>query len=160
MANRTHNDSLWHPLHTKEGDEISMFWGPCLQSSISRLSFSFLALFFCYAVSSCVYDHNHPYLVSERLLLAENEAFPLPAESSGAPADSSGYTLRCSGDLTCGHFRGRRGEAEKPKNERSLRSGTGRSITVPIPAGNFERALRRHFAVHFQTQCIVGKILS
>ena len=72
------NDSLWHPLHTKEGDEISMFWGPCLQSSISRLSFSFLALFFCYAVSSCVYDHNHPYLVSERLFLAENEAFPYP----------------------------------------------------------------------------------
>ena len=53
-----------------------MFWGLCLQSSISRLSFSFLALFFCYAVSSCVYDHNHPYLVSERLCLAENEAFP------------------------------------------------------------------------------------
>ena len=42
----THNDSLWHPLHAKEGDEISMFWGRCLQSSISRLSFSFLALFF------------------------------------------------------------------------------------------------------------------
>ena len=71
-----HNDSLWHPFHTKEGDEISMFWWPCLQSSISTLSFSFLALFFCYAVSSCVYDHNHPYLVSERLFLAENKAFP------------------------------------------------------------------------------------
>ena len=71
-----HNDSLWHPLHTKAGDEISMFWGPCLQSSISTLSFSFWALFFCYAVSSCVYDHNHPYLVSERLFLAENKAFP------------------------------------------------------------------------------------
>ena len=71
-----HNDSLWPPLHTKEGDEISIFWGPCLQSSISTLSFSFLALFFCYAVSSCVYDHNHPYLVSERLFLAENKAFP------------------------------------------------------------------------------------
>ena len=41
-----HNDSLWHPLNTKEGDEISMFYGPCLQSSISTLSFSFLALFF------------------------------------------------------------------------------------------------------------------
>ena len=71
----THNDSLWHPFHTKEGDEISMFWGPCLQSSISTLSFSFFALFFCYAFSSCVYDHNHPYLVSERLFLAENKAF-------------------------------------------------------------------------------------
>ena len=53
-----------------------MFWGPCLQSSISTLSFSFLALCFCYAVSSCVYDHNHPYLVSERFFLAENKAFP------------------------------------------------------------------------------------
>ena len=41
-----HNDSLWHPLHTKEGDEISLFGGPCLQSSISTFSFSFLALFF------------------------------------------------------------------------------------------------------------------
>ena len=56
--------------------KISLFWGPCLQRSISTLSFSFLALFFCYAVSSCVYDPNHPYLVSERLFLAENKAFP------------------------------------------------------------------------------------
>ena len=53
-----------------------------------------------------------------------------------------------------------RPKPEKPKNERSLRSGTGRSITVPIPAGNFERALRRHFSLDFQTQYIVGKILS
>ena len=73
---RKHNDSLWDPLHTKEGDEISMFWGPCLPSSISTLSFGFFALFFCYTISSCVYDHNHPYLVSERLFLAENKAFP------------------------------------------------------------------------------------
>ena len=80
-----HNDSLWHPLHTKEGDGIFMFWGPCLQSSISRLSFSFLALFFCYAVSSCVYDHDHPYLVSERLFLAENEAFPYLRQGSKNP---------------------------------------------------------------------------
>ena len=47
------------------------------------LSFSFLALFFCYAVSSCVYDHNHPYLVSDR-----EQGFSVPAESSGAPAES------------------------------------------------------------------------
>ena len=71
-----HNDSLWHPLHTKEGDEISMFWRPCLQSSISTLSFSFLGLFFSCAVSSCVYEYNHPYLVSELLFLAENKALP------------------------------------------------------------------------------------
>ena len=46
----------------------------------SELNFNaFFPLFgalFCYAVSSCVYDHNHPYLVSERLFLAENKAFP------------------------------------------------------------------------------------
>ena len=160
LADVSHNDSLWHPLHTKEGDEISMFWGPCLQSSILRLSFSFLGLFFCYAVSSCVYDHNHPYLVSEASFPCRERGFSVPAESSGAPAESSGYTLRCSGDLTCGHFRGRRGEAEKPKNERGLRSGTSRSIAVPIPAGKVERALRRHFSIDFQTQYIVGKILS
>ena len=41
--------------------------------------------------------------------------FSLPAESSGAPAESSGYTLKCRGDLSCGHFRGCRDEAEKPK---------------------------------------------
>ena len=44
-------------------------------------------------------------------------------------------------------FCGRRGEAEKPKNERSLRSGTGRSINVPIPAGN----LNGHCGVIFQS---------
>ena len=71
-----HSDSLWHLLHTREGDEISMFLVPCLQSSSSTLSFRFFALFFCDAVSSCVYDHNHPCLVSERLFLAENKAFP------------------------------------------------------------------------------------
>ena len=50
--------------------------------------------------------------------------------------------------------------SREAQTERSLRSGTGRSITGPIPAGNFERALRRHFLVDFQTQYIVGKILS
>ena len=55
---------------------MSMFWRLCLQSSISTLSFSFLALFSSYAVSSCVYEYNHPYIVFERLFLAENKAFP------------------------------------------------------------------------------------
>ena len=50
--------------------------------------------------------------------------------------------------------------SREAQNELSLRSGTGRSITVPIPVGNFERALLRHFSVDFQTQYIVGKILS
>ena len=37
--------------------------------------FQLLAPCFCYAVGSCVYDHNHPYLVSERLFLAETRLF-------------------------------------------------------------------------------------
>ena len=139
-----HSDSLWHPFHTKADDEISTFLVRCLQSSISTVSFNFLALFFCYAVSSCVYDQNHLHLVSERLFLAENKAFPYLRRALAHPPRALAI-LRCSGDLTCGHFRGRCGEAEKPKNQRSLRLVTGRSINEPIPAGNFERALRRHF---------------
>ena len=135
---------------------------PCLQSSISTLSFSFLALLFCYAVSSCVYDHNHPYLVSERLFLAENKAFRTCGELWRTRRRA--LAILCfeySGDLTCGHFCGRRGEAKKPRQKiSSLRLGTGPSITVPISVGNFERALRRHFSVEFQTQFIIGKILS
>ena len=53
---------------------------PCFGALSSELNFkTFFQLFgalFCCAVSSCVYDHNHPYLVSERLFLVENEAFP------------------------------------------------------------------------------------
>ena len=45
----------------------------------------------------------------------KEEGFSVPAESSGAPAESSGYTLKYSGDLTCGHFRGRRSEAGEQK---------------------------------------------
>ena len=54
---------------------------PCFGGLVFRAQFqhfpsAFWRSFFCYAVSSCVYDHNHPYLVSERLFLAENKAFP------------------------------------------------------------------------------------
>ena len=120
-----HRDSLWHPLHTKEGDELPMFLVPCLQSSISTHSFSSffamqLALVFMITTTSTL---------SLSIFPCREQGFSIPAENSGAPAESSGYTLRCRGDLTCGHFRSRRGEAEKPKNQRSLRLVTGRSIT-------------------------------
>ena len=54
---------------------------PCFGGLVFRAQFqdflsAFWRSFFCYAVSFCVYDHNHPYLVSERFFLAENEAFP------------------------------------------------------------------------------------
>ena len=40
-----------------------------------NIFFQLFGALFCCAVSSCVYDHNHPYFVSERLFLAENKAF-------------------------------------------------------------------------------------
>ena len=139
-----------HPLHTKEGEEISMFLVPCLQSSISTLFSAFWCSFFAIQLALVsMITITLPCLWAS--FAYRGQSFSVPAESSGAPAESSGYTLRFSGDLTCGHFRGRRGEAEKPKNQRSLHSGTGRSITVPISAGNFERALWRHLSVDFQT---------
>ena len=70
-----HSGSVQHPLHTKEGDEISMFLVLSLGLNFNMF-WIFLAHSFCYAVSSCVYDPSHPYLVSECLFLAENQAFP------------------------------------------------------------------------------------
>ena len=52
---------------------------PCFGGLVFRAQFQhFLSAFWrsFFAVSYCVYDHNHPYLVSERLFLAENKAFP------------------------------------------------------------------------------------
>ena len=60
-------------------------------------------------------DQYHVLADSERPFLAEKPGLSVPAESSGAPAKSSGYTFRCSGDLTCGHSRGCRDEAETPQ---------------------------------------------
>ena len=55
----------------------------------------------------------------------------VPAETKGAPVETKGYTLRCSGDLLCGYLRGCRGEEEKPELERVVVNSlwTGRSIT-------------------------------
>ena len=47
----------------------------------------------------------------------------VPAESKGAPTESKGYTLRCSGDFLCGYLRGCRGEEEKPDLERVVVKG-------------------------------------
>ena len=45
----------------------------------------FFAQFFCYAVSSCVYDLSHPYLVSECLFPAGNKASPYPRRLRAHP---------------------------------------------------------------------------
>ena len=54
---------------------------PCFGGLVFRAQFqhflsAFWRSFFSCAVSSCVYEYNHPYLVSERLFLAENKALP------------------------------------------------------------------------------------
>ena len=46
--------------------------------------------------------------------LQRTRCFRTP-ESKGAPAESKGYTLRCSSDLLCGYLCGCRGEEEKPE---------------------------------------------
>ena len=58
-------------------------------NTFSTLSGSFLATFFCCAVSSCVYDRNHPYRVSERLFLADNKAFPYPRRAGAILWDAA-----------------------------------------------------------------------
>ena len=76
-GNKIHSGSTLAPLACK-GDGITMFLVPCLQDSVSTLSGSFFAIFLCRAVSSCVYNQNHRYLVSERHFLAENKDSPYP----------------------------------------------------------------------------------
>ena len=42
----SHNDSLWHPLHTKEGDEISMFGGLVFRAQFQHFLSAFWRSFF------------------------------------------------------------------------------------------------------------------
>ena len=50
--------------------------------------------------------------------------------------------------------------SREAQNQLSFSLWIGRLITVPIPAGKFERVLVRHFSVDFQTEYIVGRTLS
>ena len=97
--------------------------GPCLQSSISTLSFSFLALFFSMQLATVSMSTLTPTLSPSVFSLQRTGLFRTCGELWRTRGELWLYSLRCSGDLTCGHFRGRRGEAEKPKNQRSLSLG-------------------------------------
>ena len=150
-----------------------MFLVPSLQDSVSTLSGSFLAFFFCCAVWSCVYDHIHPYLVSERIFLAENKAFPYPRRA-GAHPRWAGAHPRWAG----AHPR-RAGAilwdaaatwpvvifvAVAPKQRSQKLSVSWLTLyelidRLPVSTGNFGRALQRHFSVDFQTQDVNGKII-
>ena len=91
---------------------------------------------------------------------SREQGISVPAESKSAPAESKGYTLRCSGDLLCGYLRGCRGEEEKPELERVVVNSYGLVDRLPVSACNFRRALQRHFLVDFQTEDIAEKIFS
>ena len=59
-------------------------------------------------------DQYHVWADSERPFLADKQAFPYLRRAL-AHLRRALAILRCSGDLTCGHFHGCCGEAEKPK---------------------------------------------
>ena len=143
-----------------------MFLVPCLWGSFSTFSGIFLPIF-CYAVSSCVYDHSHPYLVSECLFLAENKAFPHPRRLRAHPRRLRAHPRRLRAILwdaaaTCSVviFVVVAEKKRSPKLSVSWLTLYGLVDRLPVSAGNFRRALQRHFLVDFQTEDIARKIFS
>ena len=137
-----------------------MFLVPSLQDSNSTLSGSFLAIFFCSAVSSCVNDNNHRYLVSERLFLAENKAFPYPRRAGAHPRRAGVILWDAAANSPAVFFVAVAPKQRSPKLNMSWLTLYGLADRLPVSAGNFGRALQRHFSVDFQTQDVVGKIFS
>ena len=127
-----------------------------------NISGIFFANFFCYAVSSCVYDHSHPYLVSECLFLAENKAFPYPRRLRAHPRRLRAILWDAAATCSLVIFVV---VAEK-KRSRNLSVSWpwltlyGLVDRLPVSAGNFRLALQRRFLVDFQTEDIAGKIFS
>ena len=125
-----------------------------------NIFWNFFCPFFCYAVSSCVYDHSHPYLVSECLFLAENKAFPYPRRVRAHPRRLRAILWDAAATCSVVIFVV---VAEK-KRSRNLSVSWltlyGLVDRLPVSAGNFRRALQRHFLVDFQTKDIAGKIFS
>ena len=118
-----------------------------------NIFWNFFAHFFCCTVSSCVYDHSHPYLVSECLFLAENKAFPYPRRLRAILWDAA---ATCSVVILVV-------VAEKKRSSNlsvSWLTPYGLVDRLPVSAGNFRWALQRHLSIDFQNQDIIGKILS
>ena len=78
------NTPLYTVIHSstlgiqRKVTKLPCFWCLVFRTQFQHFLGGFLAIFFYCAVSSCVYDHNHPHLVSERLFLAESKTFPYP----------------------------------------------------------------------------------
>ena len=127
-----------------------------------NLFWNFFALFFCYAVRSCVYDHSHPYLVSECLFLAENKAFPYPrrvrAHLQRVSAILWDAAATCSVVISAVVVVA--AKKRSPNLSVSWLTIYGLVDLLPVSAGSFRRALQRHFSVDFQTKDISGNIFS
>ena len=146
------NKGRWRNFHVfgalSLGLNFNIFWN------------LFCPFFFGYAVSSCVYDHSHPYIVSECLFLAENKAFPYPRRLRAHPRRLRAILWDAAATCSVVIFVV---VAEK-KRCRNLSVSWltlyGLVDRLPVSAGNFRRALQRHFLVDFQTEDIAGKIFS
>ena len=117
----------------------------------SNTFWEFLAIFFfCCAVSPCVYDHNHPYLVSEPLFFAENKAFPYQRRVGAILWDDAATWPVVIFVAVVPKLR-------SPKLSVSWLTPYGLVDRLPVSTGNFERALQRHFLVDFQSQAALWK---
>ena len=132
---------------------------PCLWGSISTF-LEFFCPVFCSAVSSCVYDHSHPYLVSERLFLAENKAFPYPRRVRAHPRRVRAILWDAAATCSVVIFMVVAAKKRSPNLSVSWLTLYGLVDRLPVSAGNFRQALQRHFLVAFQTEDLAGKIFS
>ena len=105
----------------------------------------FFCPFFCYAVSSCVYDHSHPYLVSECLFLAENKAFPYPRRLRAHPRRLRAILSDAAATCSVVIFVVVAEKKRSPNLSVSWLTLYGLVDRLPVSAGNFRRALQRHF---------------
>ena len=138
-----------------------MFLVPCLWGSISTFSGIFFCLFFfCYAVSSFVHDHSHPYLVSESIFLAENKAFPYPRRVRAHPRRVRAILWDAAATCSVVIFLVVAAKKRSPNLSVSWLTLYGLVDRLPVSAGNFRRALQRHFLVDFQTEDTAGKSCS
>ena len=137
---------------------------PCFWCLVFGAQFQhFLEFFlpiFCYAVSSCVYDHSHPNLVSECLFPAENKAFPYPRRVRAHPRRVRAILWDAAATCSVVIFVAVATKKRSPNLSVSWLTLYGLVDWLPVLAGNFRRALQRHFLVDFQTEDIAGKIFS
>ena len=145
--------------HKRKMTKFPFFW--CLVFGAQFQHFlEFFCPFFCFAASSCVYEHSHPYPVSECLFLAENKAFPYPRRVRAHPRRVR--TLLWDVAATCSVviFVVVAAKKRSPNLSVSRLTLYGLVDRLPVSAGKFRRALQRHFSVDFQTEDIAGKIFS